>query len=167
MDLGDKQIAKEIRNAIKTGNIETVIRSIKGSKERLDMMTPFGTWLHVAASFGNLGVIKFLVDEGIDIDRRGGVFNGAAIKEAASEGHLGIVEYLLSQGAELDLTEPERNPLFGAIHGGHTSVAKLLIDRGINTDVKYSGDVMKEMDALQFARQWGRSEIVELLNASR
>ncbi|MDM5155440.1 hypothetical protein QUF88_16995 [Bacillus sp. DX1.1] len=43
-------IAKEIRSAIKLGNAERVVELIGNDIERLNMMTPFGTWLHVASS---------------------------------------------------------------------------------------------------------------------
>jgi len=39
-----------------------------------------------------------------------------------------VVEYLLSQEAILDISEPTRNPLFGAIYGGHSAIAKLLMN---------------------------------------
>ncbi len=74
-----------------------------------------------------------------------------------------VVRVLLELGAKFDVSEPERNPLFGAIYGGHAQVAKLLIDSGIDTTVKYSGKNMTNMDALAFARQFGRAEIVQLL----
>lgn len=80
---------------------------------------------------------------------------------------MAIVKRLLELGAVLDTTEPDRNPLFGAIYGGHTQVAKLLIDSGIDTSVRYSGANMKHMDALAFAKEWGRSDIVELLESTR
>ncbi len=63
----------------------------------------------------------------------------------------------------MDVSEPERNPLFGAIYGGHTDVAKFLINSGIDTQVKYTGPNMKNMDALAFVNEWGRTEIADLL----
>lgn len=161
----DMQIAKEIRLAIKQGNSERVVELIGSDIERLNIMTPFGTWLHVAASEGKLEIIKHLVDFGADINRRGGVYDGSAINEAASEGHIEIVKYLLSCGAEMDASEPERNPLFGAIANGYVDIAKLLIESGIDTCVKYNGESMKNMDALTYAREQGQTEIANLLEA--
>lgn len=157
------QIAKEIRTAIKQGNVEKIKLLIRSDFNNLNMMTPFGTWLHVAASEGKLEIVKCLVDLGIDINKLGGVFCGGAIKEAASEGHIEIVKYLLSCDAALDVSEPERNPLFAAIYGGHVEIAKLLIESGIDIHAKYTGESMKDMDALAFAIEHGQTEIAALL----
>jgi ankyrin repeat protein len=163
--MSDEQIQfqREIHSAIQRGDVEAVVAIVGSDKERLTMMTPFGTWLHVAASFGQLDIVKRLIEMGADLNAYGGIAGGGPLHLAASDGHLNVVEYLLSRGAALDVSEPERNPLFGAIYGGHTAVAKLLIESGIDTKIRYSGESMKDMDALAFAREWGRTDIVELL----
>lgn len=163
--MDNKKIAIEIHTAIEDNNIEEVVRLIDFDTERLNMMTPFGNWLHIAASEGKLEIVKKLVELGADVNMRGGTFNGGAINNAASEGHIEIVKYLLSCGAEMDVSEPERNPLFGAIHGGHVNIAKLLIESGIDTSIKYNGKYMTNMDALAFAIERGQKEIAVLLGA--
>lgn len=159
----DAQIAKDIRTAIKQGDVERTVALIGSDRERLTMMTPFGTWLHVAASFGKLEIVKRLAEMGADINAYGGIAGGGPLHRAASDGHLDVVQYLISRGAVLDTSEPERNPLFGAIHWGHTAIARALVDAGIDIHVKYSGKSMKNMDALAFAREWGRTDIAEML----
>src|SRR5262245_11381392 len=125
--MDEYRVEKETRSAIKRGDLETVTALIGSDKSRLEMTTLFGTWLHEAASLGELEIVKHLVALGADVNRRGGIFGAGPLKEAASEGHIEVVRYLLSCGAEMDVSEPERNPLFGAIYGGHTAIAKLLI----------------------------------------
>lgn len=134
-------------------------------ESRLRMMTPFGSWLHVAAKVGNLEIVKALVGLGLDVNLRGGTFGGSAINLAASYGHLEIVRYLLQAGSELDVSEPERNPLFGAIHGGHIDIVRFLIETGINYRVSYTGSSMQNMDALAFARERGQTDIAAFLAA--
>jgi ankyrin repeat protein len=163
--MGENEVAKMIRAAIKQGDVKKALALIGDDKARLGMMTPFGTWLHVAASQGKLEIVKRLVELGLDVNAYGGIAGGTPLNEAASEGHIEIVRYLLSLGANLDATEPERNPLFSAIHGGHAAVAKLLVDSGVDTHVKYSGQSMRNMDALAFARERGQEEIAKILSS--
>lgn len=155
--------AKEIRGAIQKRNLEAVAKLIGEDRDILTMMTPFGTWLHVAASAGALEVARLLVELGIDVNARGGTFNSNALNNAASSGDIEMVKYLLSCGADLDVSEPERNPLFGAIYGGHIDVAKYLIDSGIDIHVRYTGGSMTNMDALAFAIERGEKQIAALL----
>ncbi|SFK11722.1 MULTISPECIES: suppressor of fused domain protein [unclassified Bacillus (in: firmicutes)] len=157
------QISKEIRSAIKSGNLEKVVELIDSNVEVLNMITPFGTWLHVAASRGELDIVKKLIELGVNINTLGGSYGGGALNVAASKGHINVVRYLLSCGADLDISDPIRNPLFGAISNGYPDIAKLLIESGIDVNVKYTGESMKAMDALAFAKEQGQGEIVKLL----
>ena len=120
--MDDRQTMIEIRSSIKHGEVEKVVSLIGCDKARLEMMTPFGTWLHVAASHGKLEIVKRLIGLGADVNAYGGICGGGPLNEAASNGHTDTVKYLLSCGAKLDVSEPERNPLFSAIYGGHPAV---------------------------------------------
>jgi uncharacterized protein len=154
-------------SAIEDGNQDEVIRLLDAHSEALQMMTPFGTWLHVAASNGQLAIVKELVRRGIDVNARGGIAKGNALHRAATDGHYEAVKYLLEAGSEMDISEPERNPLFGAIINEHVQIGKLLIERGIDTKVSYTGDLMTNMDALAFAKERGAKGFVELLESIR
>lgn len=163
----NKQIVNEMLDAIEEDDIERVMELLGSDVGCLNMMTPFGTWLHIAASEGKLEIVKKLIGLGIDINRRGGTFGGGAINIAASEGYIEIVKYLLSCGAEMDVSEPERNPLFAAIYGGHKDIVELLINNGIDISVKYTGKNMTNMDAYDFAIERGQREIAAFLQGRR
>lgn len=126
----------------------------------------FGPWLHLAADSGQLGVAKRLVAMGVDVNARGGVAKGTALREATSAGHLDVIDLLLSCGAELDTSQPERNPLFAAISGGHSSVASLLLGKGIDPHVTYVLDDGRRRNALSYANRRGQTEIADLLKAA-
>ncbi len=111
----------------------------------LDFVTPYGTWLHAAARAGELDMIKFLVESGMDINLNEGVPKSAPIAHAASEGEIGIVEYLFDNGAILDVSDP-RQILILVIYGGHLNIVKYLVQNGIDSTVKYTGDTMKELE---------------------
>lgn len=161
--MNEAEITRALREAVKSADIERVSSLIGESKERLQQTTPFGTWLHIAAKGGNLELVQRLISMGVDVNARGGTFGGSPVNLAAGYGQPHIVRALLAAGAELDVSEPERNPLFSAIQGGHMEIVKLLIERGIDYRVRYTGESMKEMDALAFARERGEREIADYL----
>ena len=162
-NMNKAEITKALREAVKAGDVQEVRSLIGASKERLQQMTPFGTWLHIAAKGGHLEVVQCLIAMGSDVNARGGTFGGTPVNLAAGYGQPHIVRTLLAAGAELDVSEPERNPLFSAIQGGHLEIVKLLIEHGIDYRVRYTGESMKDMDALAFARERGQTEIVDYL----
>ncbi|NMD71596.1 ankyrin repeat domain-containing protein [Bacillus sp. DNRA2] len=157
------KIAKDIRAAIKNGQLETLRNLLEKEPEMLIWMTPFGTWLHVAASHGHLEIIKYLINTGIDVNAQGGTFSTNALERAATKGNIDIVEYLINQNIEVDTSEPDRNPLFAAIYGGHFEIVKLLVENQIDISIKYSGENMKDMDAYAFAFERGQTKIAEYL----
>ncbi|MGX5540981.1 ankyrin repeat domain-containing protein [Bacillus wiedmannii] len=160
----DKKIVnKAIRNAIKLGDTSEVKQLIGDDNEILNTMTSFCTWLHVAAKKGHLEIVEYLINKGIDIDAKGGTFDASALNLAAGEGHLEIVKYLIETGAELDVSLAKRNPLFGAIYGGHKEVVEFLVEKGIDISIRYTGESIKNMDAYEYAREFGQTEIAEYL----
>lgn len=161
--MNELEISKAIRDAVKAADVPRVRSLIGDSAERLHQMTPFGTWLHIAAKGGNLELVKCLISMGADVNAKGGTFGGAPLNLAAGYGQLDIVRSLLAAGAELDVSEPERNPLFSAVQGGHFEIVKLLVERGIDYRVQYTGESMKSMDALAFALERGQTRIAEYL----
>ena len=165
MDTQYSDVLMPIHRAIKRGDLSEVIRLIADDGSRLKMITSFGTWLHDAASHGKLDVVRWLVSKDLDVNAIRETIEIRPLDEAAADGHVEVAKFLIDAGAILDVSNSVRNPLLGAIAGGisesHTAVAKLLIDSGIDTTVRYPN--LDNMDALDYAREWGRSEIVEVL----
>lgn len=155
--------AKEIRTAIKNGQLITVQALLKKEPDMLNRVTPFGTWLHVAAAHGQLTIADYLLQSGIDRHARCGTFSTNALERAATKGHIEIVEYLLTEGVGMDLSEPERNPLFAAIYGGHMEIVRRLVEQKINVSVTYTGETMKNMNAYDYAVERGQTEIAAYL----
>lgn len=52
------EIQKAIRTSIKAGDLDEVKRLIDEDASRLHLITPFGTWLHVAASLGKQDIVE-------------------------------------------------------------------------------------------------------------
>jgi ankyrin repeat protein len=158
---------RALLSALERGDVEEFGELVGGDDSLLRMSTPFGSWLHVAASEGQLRMVKYLIQRGLDVNAYGGTLGGAVLNAAASGGHADVVEFLLSTGANLDVSEPERNPLFGAIYVGNKDIVRLLLEAGIDASIKYSGESMKDMDAVAFAQERGRIDLAEVIRSWR
>jgi len=156
---------RSVRKAIKEGDLPEVVRLIAGDPATLRTDTPFGTLLHMASTHGKVDIVRWLVSQGLNVNIRAATIEGRPLEEASANGHVEVVRYLIESGASLDVEDSVRNPLFAAIVGGasesHTEVAKVLINSGIDTSVRYPN--LRNMDAMEFAAEWGRDDIVALL----
>ncbi|MEW8050538.1 MAG: ankyrin repeat domain-containing protein [Candidatus Thiodiazotropha sp.] len=156
---------KDVITAIKSGDVSSVKMMLDGNEELLHLLTPLGSWLHIATEQGQKEVVELLVNLGIDVNVQGGPSNATPLNTAAYEGNADLLQYFLEKNAVMDLSEPDRNPLFAAIHAGHKKIVELLLEAGIDTKVKYTGETMQDMDATAFACEWGRAEIANLIKA--
>lgn len=159
----DKEIVKLMRKAIKDGDLNCVKELSKDNTGLLNVITPFGTWLHVASTYGKKEIVEFLIEKGLDVNQNGDIADCGALRSASSEGHLDIVELLYSNGAIFDISEVTKSPLFGAIYGGHFKVVEFLVENGIDIAVRYNTNALKNMDAYEYAREFGKIDIAEYL----
>lgn len=74
-----------------------------------------------------------------------------------------IVKYLVRAGAELDVSLVKRNPLFGAIYGEHKNIVEFLVEKDIDISIRYTGENIKNMNAYEYAIEFGKREIAEYL----
>jgi hypothetical protein len=58
----------------------------------------YGSALHIASSYGNLGVVTMLLEAGANPNTPGGIF-GNALQDACAYGHLDVAELLRKYGA--------------------------------------------------------------------
>lgn len=161
--MNEQQFNREFRQACMGNCADDVKHLLSIKPEALHMQTPFGTWLHVAAEAGAIDVVALFLELGLDPNARGGTFKGNALQEAARGGHLNVAELLRNAGAIIDTSEPERNPLFGAIFHGRMEIVAWLVAAGVDFRISYTGENMKGMDAIAFAKERGQSEIAHYL----
>ena len=161
----DNEIFKEMRAAVISGELGTVKEMLAQHEGLAEDTSVFGTWLHVAAKHGQMEIVKYLLDIGMDVNAKGDLLGGNALTSAAFGGNLEIVKFLYCQGAELDVSRSESNPLFCAIPDGHVEIAKFLIDAGIDLSASYPVGQLEECNAYEWARQWGQTEIKNYIGA--
>jgi len=121
-------------------------------------------FLYSVASKGLTGLLKILVDLGVDVNEKGGIGNfQTAITSASDEGHVEAVKWLIDHGATIN----ERkngvmwcNPLTGAAFQGFLDVVKLLIEHG--ADVNAIGPGMTPLD---YALSYNKTDVANYLRS--
>jgi hypothetical protein len=87
--------------------------------------------LHVAASLGNLAIVKLLIEKGKAPVNITNSENETALMKACLNGHTHTVRYLLQQGADAQLADNQGwTCLHNAASRGHVDIVCLLIVNG-------------------------------------
>ena len=149
--------------ACEEGNLDIVKRfvEIRGYdvnkiSERFFGRTPLAN----AAGEGRLDVVKYLIDHGVDVNKKQYYYERTALHYASESGHLIVVETLLSKGAEIDVEDEARcTPLMLAAENGNSDISLYLIDHGADVHKK---DYCKGT-ALHYASESGHLKVVEAL----
>ena len=160
----EKEILIALRKAIKSNDLDQMKILIDENQGILDEVTPFGTFLHDAANKGLIDAARYLIERGIDVNKKGGARDGAALTVAAFKGHLDMVEFLYDNGAVLDVSTFARNPLIAAIYNDHFDVVKFLVEKGIDLTPCYGIGDYDNVNAYDYAKLYGRTEIANYLN---
>ncbi|RKM55661.1 ankyrin repeat domain-containing protein [Butyrivibrio sp. X503] len=159
----DKEILKEMRKAIKSNDLEHIKELIDNNQGILEEVTPCGTFLQDAATFGLFDVARYLIERGIDINKTGGAGDVSALTDAAFEGDLDMVKLLYDNGAIFDVSTFARNPLIAAIYNDHFDVVKFLVEKGIDLTPCYGIGDYDNVNAYDYAKLYGRTEIADYL----
>ena len=118
---------KEVLKAAKSGDLGTLRRLVKNASlanffDRETHTAP----LHLAASRGDLAVVKFLLDKGARVDAQDKDWKTALIL-AATKGYRDMVELLLKRGANPTLSDTGgRTAVYWALANGHEEIAEIL-----------------------------------------
>lgn len=163
----DKEVIIKMREAIKNNDLEYISNAIDEDANLITAITFWGTWLHDAATYGMIDVAKLLIEKGADVNQKGGASNAGAVTEAAFFGFKNIVELLYTNGAIWDVSTFSANPLFAAISKGHIDIAEYLIANGIDLNASYDVGSLHNVDAYEYAREYGQTEIAELIKNNK
>ncbi|MBQ6617169.1 MAG: ankyrin repeat domain-containing protein [Thermoguttaceae bacterium] len=103
--------------------------------------------LSIAARAGNLELVQWLVEQGMDA-----VTTDNEIRAAVKSGNIELVEWLVNQGANINR---EKNLLFYATLNGNLKLVQYLVNQGV--------DIKKSENVLQGAAYSGNMELIQWL----
>ncbi|CAG9937450.1 unnamed protein product [Clonostachys rosea f. rosea IK726] len=90
--------------------------------------------------FGNLEIVKHLLDTGVSVNIEPGMRaeHPSALHEACRHGHEAIVDLLIERGARINQHCGRfETPLYAAVSGGFITIAQNLINKGAECDLKF------------------------------
>ena len=121
------------------------------------------TPLHIAAKFGHMDIVQYLVQEGgCEVDSRN-KYQNTPLYHAAKLGKLEVVKYFIDErGSDpMIYCRWQRTPLHIACKRGKTEVVKYLMNiSGVDSSVK---DILFEQTPLELAAECGTVEVVEYM----
>lgn len=145
--------------AIKTGSQKIIALLLETPDVDMEAKAFNGdTAIMLASFYGDLPLVKTLLDRDVQINRPG----WTALHYAAINGNSSIVKLLLDASAYIDAesAEGQMTPIMLAAMRGRTSVVRLLKEEGADLSLKNADG----MTALDLARRYNRTDIVDLLS---
>jgi Fe2+ transport system protein FeoA len=131
-----------LHKAVMVGNAESIETALSQNLDR-DLMfhADYGySKIYQAAESGNLAVVKQLIKEGADLDRKRSILTVSPIFEAVRLQHITATQRLLEAGfnPNVGVTLKEYAPLYICIVQGYTDIAVALIEAGAATAAIYT-----------------------------
>lgn len=134
-----------LQDFIRTCNLQEAEEII--NNRNIHTKCPFiGSILHVAASYGNIEIVKYLIKLGLPPDSVNN-FELTPLYFAVHNGHIDVVKYLL----ENCIVNIDYENLFGetlldvATKNCHTEIASYLRERGAKYGMLKNGDLLKNL----------------------
>src|SRR6266404_1115843 len=123
-------IEPSIFEAAATGRVERVRQLVKQNPELVKAYSPDG-WTALHLNFGNLGIVKVLLDSGADINAISkNKLSATPLQGAAAMQNLELAKLLVDRGANVNARDDSgKTPLTVALDYKQAEMAKLLRDR--------------------------------------
>lgn len=157
----DKIVWRQLHLLIEENRFEEFGKVIDQHPEFICGAPGRGNLLHHAAGLGNYEVANLLIQMGSDVNYFKDV-GGIPLNCAAHYGHIRMAQLLLAHGATL-VPKKITPPLLSAIYGDQPEMVKFLIDAGTDPHLVYTLADGSPINALGFARMYGRPTIERIL----
>ena len=135
-------LAQEIHEAAINGDLDKVKKMLKIDPKLVDVRDNSGkTPLHWACMGVHKDVVKYLVDQGSDVNARDNN-KVSPLHSLSILGHNECIKLLLKKGANIGLKDISGNDaLFYAAYAGQKDIVEILCDNGAKINVKNNNDL--------------------------
>jgi ankyrin repeat protein len=135
--VGMSGCASQIHKAAKDNDLKTVEEQLAGEAS-IDQRDRKGrTPLVVAAENGNEELVRYLVEQGADIDAESKVGGWTALRWSVTKGNVELTEFLIEHGADVNQeNEFGWTPLHSAAKYGQDRIVAMLLEAGADLSAK-------------------------------
>jgi len=153
-------VEPNIFEAAATGRVERVRQLVKQNRELVKAYSPDG-WTALHLNFGNLGIVKVLLDNGADINAVSkNKLSATPLQGAAAMQNIELARFLIARGANVNCRGEEGGtPLHEAAGNGQIELAKLLLAHGARVNAKDDSGKTPLSTALEYKQ----TEMAKLL----
>ena len=134
-----RSVSISLFEACAVGSIKHVQSNLRQNPSLLNAFSPDGFQpLGLAAFFGHIEIVQFLIDSGADIDTPSkNNMTVSPLNSAAAGGHLEIARVLLEHGANPNFPQADGFvPLHAAAQNAQSKMVKLLLNYGADPRLK-------------------------------
>ena len=123
-----------------------IVKMLLRNGSKIESTSELGTALIMACQAGHECVMRLLIEEGAEVNAKGGHY-GKALIAACAKGRRNIVHLLLDRGADVDAKGGfHGKALYAACFLNYPNIVQLLLDRGADVNAK-GGDYGNALQA--------------------
>ncbi|KAG9856706.1 hypothetical protein KCU98_g1307, partial [Aureobasidium melanogenum] len=159
LDMSSRCFASALHASIQGSNFLLAERFLeRGAKIDQFWGPRYGNCLQISSDQGDLPGVKFLIDNGANVNGPHGL-NGTALQRSSDGGHVEIVKLLISHDADLEAHGELGTALQAAATKGHLNVVQVLLENGAKVNTKHgpngsglhaaSTDTLDKLDVVQ------------------
>lgn len=126
----------DIATCIKNAKLYDLSRNLKNKADLLQKNSIGQTYLHVAVLTGDIKLINYLYNKGLNIEEKDVNLNSPLTYAILNSSPLHVIEFLCNKGASLDIkNRHSESPLLLSLKYGFDDIANFLIDAGANVNI--------------------------------
>lgn len=130
--MGNEKLRKDLHRTIRTRDLNAV-KHIILKKYTFSNKNALSTPLYLAVSNSDIDIVKFLLDNGADIDK----CKSPPLHKAINLGNIEIVKVLIDYGADIEQVYLGNSPLYLALCKRNTTIIKYLLEKGADPNTLF------------------------------
>jgi ankyrin repeat protein len=154
----------DVFSASAYGALKDIVSILRFEPELVNTYSSDGwTPLHLAAFFGNIMIVEFLVVSGAHLNAESkNALKNQPLNAATTSNKMDIVQLLLKKGADVHFAQHGGiTPLHAAAHNGNVEMVRTLLAHGANPNAKND----KGETPMDMATQQGHTNVLPLLRS--